>query len=148
MSSARIWVSALAFACRPLHPIPVCLPDPQPMGILHIERRGRFLAMTSGDQRSSAYQSPELRSRAHLGRARKLGNMTESRSASGRLFVLDLSGGRIFSLNPDGSDPKTLVTGCRLPDGLAVASSARYVYCTNMALPQQNGSSIVLTSLV
>jgi hypothetical protein len=29
----------------------------------------------------------------------------------GRLFVLDLSGGRVFSLNPDDSDSKTLVTG-------------------------------------
>ena len=28
----------------------------------------------------------------------------------GRLFVLDASGGRVFSMNPDGSDSKTLVT--------------------------------------
>ena len=68
--------------------------------------------------------------------------MTVSRSASGRLFVLDLSGGRIFSLNPDGSDSKTLVTGCRLPDGLAVDLAAGFIYWTNMGVPHRNDGSI------
>jgi len=68
--------------------------------------------------------------------------MTDSRSASGRLFVLDLGGGRIFSLKPDGSDPKTLVTGCRLPDGLAVDLAAGYIYWTNMGIPYKNDGSI------
>jgi hypothetical protein len=68
--------------------------------------------------------------------------MTDSRCSSGCLFVLDLSGGRVFSLNPDGSDPKTLVTGCRLPDGLAVDSSAGYIYWTNMGVPHRNDGSI------
>src|SRR5258708_34531934 len=70
------------------------------------------------------------------------GNMTDSRSSSGRLFVLDLSGGRVYSLNPDGSDPKTLVTGCRLPDGLTVDSAAGYIYWTNMGIPHKNDGSI------
>ena len=68
--------------------------------------------------------------------------MTDSRCSSGCLFVLDLSGGRVFSLNPDGSGPKTLVTGCRLPDGLAVDSSAGYIYWTNMGVPHRNDGSI------
>ena len=68
--------------------------------------------------------------------------MIDSRSSGGRLFVLDLSGGRIFSLNPDGSDSKTLVTGCRLPDGLAVDSAAGYIYWTNMGVPHKNDGSI------
>ena len=34
---------------------------------------------------------------------------------SGRLFVLELSGDRIHSMNPDGSDRKTIVTDGRLP---------------------------------
>jgi len=68
--------------------------------------------------------------------------MTDSRSSIGRLFVLDLSGGRIFSLNPDGSDSKTLVTGCRLPDGLAVDLAAGYIYWTNMGVPHKNDGSI------
>jgi hypothetical protein len=68
--------------------------------------------------------------------------MTDSRSSSGRLFVLDLSAGRIFSLNPDGSDARTLVTGCRLPDSLAVDLSAGHIYWTNMGVPHRNDGSI------
>ena len=68
--------------------------------------------------------------------------MTDSRCSSGRLFVLDLSGGSIFSLNPDGSDQKTLVTGCRLPDGLAVDSATGHIYWTNMGVPHRNDGSI------
>jgi hypothetical protein len=37
-----------------------------------------------------------------------------------RLFVLELNAGRIHSMNTDGSDRKTIVTDCRLPDGIAV----------------------------
>ncbi|MFZ0273268.1 MAG: hypothetical protein WB524_03385 [Acidobacteriaceae bacterium] len=40
---------------------------------------------------------------------------------SGRLFFLDLSGGRILSANPDGSDLKTTLNeGRKLPDGRCV----------------------------
>jgi hypothetical protein len=56
--------------------------------------------------------------------------------------VLDLSGGRIFSLNPDGSDSQTLVTRCRLPDGVAVDFAAGYIYWTNMGVPHNNDGSI------
>jgi sugar lactone lactonase YvrE len=68
--------------------------------------------------------------------------MSASRFSSERLIVLDLSDGRVFSLNTDGSDPKTLVTGCRLPDGVAVDSAAGYVYWTNMGVPHRNDGSI------
>jgi hypothetical protein len=68
--------------------------------------------------------------------------MTDSRSSGGRLFVLDLSAGRIFSLNPDGSDSKTVVTGCRLPDSLAVDPAAGYIYWANMGVPHRNDGSI------
>jgi hypothetical protein len=68
--------------------------------------------------------------------------MTTSRSSSGRLIVLDLSDGRVFSLNADGSGPRTLVTGCRLPDGVAVDPVAGYVYWTNMGVPHRNDGSI------
>ena len=33
----------------------------------------------------------------------------------GRLFVLEASGDRMLSLNPDGSDRKVIVTECRSP---------------------------------
>src|SRR5215468_8618534 len=39
---------------------------------------------------------------------------------SSRLFVLELSGDRIHSMNPDGSDRKTIVTNCHFPDGIVV----------------------------
>jgi len=64
------------------------------------------------------------------------------RAVKGRLFVLDLSGARIFTLNPDGSDPKTIVTGGRHPDGIVVDAEAGYIYWTNMGIPNRNDGSI------
>jgi hypothetical protein len=44
-----------------------------------------------------------------------------SATTAGRLFFLDLSGGRILSSNPDGSDLKAIISeGRKLPDGLAL----------------------------
>jgi hypothetical protein len=63
-------------------------------------------------------------------------------SLSAKLFVLDASGGRIFTLNPDGSDSRTIVNGCRLPDGAAVDMAAGYVYWSNMGVPHRNDGSI------
>jgi len=74
--------------------------------------------------------------------------MTDSRFSSGRLFVLDLGGGRVFSLNPDGSDLRTLVSeGRKLPDGLAVDVAAGYLYWTNMGNPKANDGSIFRSDL-
>jgi len=61
---------------------------------------------------------------------------------AGRLFVLDLSGGRVFSMNPDGSDSKTLVTGCRLPDGIAVDVEAGHLYWSDMGVANRNDGKI------
>jgi len=58
------------------------------------------------------------------------------------LYVLDLSGNRIFRVNPDGSDQRTLVTGCRLPDGIVIDHAAGHLYWTNMGVPSQNDGSI------
>jgi len=60
----------------------------------------------------------------------------------GRLFVLDLSGNRLFSMNPDGSDQKVLVTECRHPDGVVVDVEAGHIYWTNMGVPNLNDGSI------
>lgn len=65
-----------------------------------------------------------------------------ARAAPGRLFVLDLSGNRVVSVNPDGSDLKVLVTGCRHPDGVAVDVEAGHIYWTNMGVPNLNDGSI------
>lgn len=60
-----------------------------------------------------------------------------------KLFVLEASsGGRLFSVNPDGSDKQVVVTGCRIPDGVAVDVVAGHIYWTNMGLPPENDGSI------
>jgi hypothetical protein len=60
-----------------------------------------------------------------------------------KLFVLEVSGdGRLFSINPDGSDKTILVTGCPVPDGVAVDVEAGYIYWTNMGMPRANDGSI------
>ncbi|MBB4169002.1 3-hydroxyacyl-CoA dehydrogenase [Rhizobium sp. BK538] len=59
-----------------------------------------------------------------------------------RLFLLELSGGRIHTLNTDGSDNKVLVTGARNPDGIAVDVQAGHIYWTNMGVPKSNDGSI------
>ena len=62
--------------------------------------------------------------------------------AGGRLFVLDLGEGRIFTVNPDGSDQKVIVTGCRHPDGLVVDAEGGHIYWTNMGEIKLNDGSI------
>src|SRR6202045_3922634 len=62
--------------------------------------------------------------------------------ATGRLFVLEASGDRVLSLNPDGSDRKVIVTECRLPDGIAVDVEGGHIYWTNMGVPNRNDGSI------
>src|SRR5215472_16038349 len=75
--------------------------------------------------------------------------VSESRTASssktaavGRLFVLELNAGRIHSMNPDGSDKKTIVTDCRNCDGIVVDVQAGHIYWTNMGIPYLNDGSI------
>jgi hypothetical protein len=64
-------------------------------------------------------------------------------SNSGRLFFLDLGGGRVLSSNPDGSDLRTIVSeGRRLPDGIVVDDAAGHIYWTNMGHPNENDGSI------
>ena len=60
----------------------------------------------------------------------------------GRLFVLDLSSGEIFSLNADGSDRKIIVSGCRHPDGIVVDVETGHIYWTDMGIPNVNDGSI------
>ena len=66
---------------------------------------------------------------------------------SGRLFLLELSGDRIHSMNPDGSDRKTIVTDCRFPDGIVVDAQAGHIYWTNMGVPNLDDGSIERTDL-
>jgi len=76
-----------------------------------------------------------------------LSQATRKKAASGatrtgRLFLLELSGDRIHSMQPDGSDRKTIVTNCRLPDGIVVDTEAGHIYWTNMGVPELNDGSI------
>jgi DNA-binding beta-propeller fold protein YncE len=64
-------------------------------------------------------------------------------ATTGRLFFLDLSGGRVLTANPDGSDLKVIVSeGRRLPDGIVVDVAAGHIYWTNMGHPSENDGSI------
>ena len=57
-------------------------------------------------------------------------------AVTSRLFVLELSAGRIQSMNADGSDRKTIVSDCHLPDGIVVDAEAGHIYWTNMGIPE------------
>jgi hypothetical protein len=72
----------------------------------------------------------------------KSGRATGGRTALGRLVVLDLSGGRVFTVNPDGSDKRVIVTDCHWPDGVVVDVEAGHIYWTNMGVPSRNDGSI------
>ena len=68
-----------------------------------------------------------------------------NRSASAvvpRLFVLELNAGRIHTMNTDGSDRKTIVSDCHLPDGIVVDAEAGHIYWTNMGIPNLDDGSI------
>ncbi|MCC8943574.1 3-hydroxyacyl-CoA dehydrogenase [Bradyrhizobium sp. Arg62] len=66
----------------------------------------------------------------------------DAQRATPRLFVLELNAGNIHSMNIDGSDKKTIVTGCRHPDGIVVDVGAGHIYWTNMGVPSKNDGSI------
>jgi DNA-binding beta-propeller fold protein YncE len=71
-----------------------------------------------------------------------------SKRTSGRLFFLDLGGGRVLSANPDGSDLKTIVSeGRKLPDGIVVDVAAGHLYWTNMGNPNADDGSIARADL-
>ncbi len=74
---------------------------------------------------------------------------TDGRAADGeRVFFLDVSGGRIESLNPDGSDRRVILDGLkRIPDGIEVDAEAGHIYWTNMGNPSANDGSIERVNL-
>src|ERR1700723_2933788 len=75
--------------------------------------------------------------------AKSKSSKVATKATSGRLFVLDVSAGRVLSCKPDGSDLKTIVSeGRRLPDGIVVDVEAGHIYWTNMGNPKANDGSI------
>jgi hypothetical protein len=67
---------------------------------------------------------------------------SSSKSRTSRLFVLEINAGRIHSMKTDGTDKKTIVTDCRMPDGIVVDVEAGHIYWTNMGVPSANDGSI------
>jgi len=64
-------------------------------------------------------------------------------NSSQRVFFLDASGGRIESLNPDGTDRRVILDGLnRIPDGIEIDAEAGHIYWTNMGNPTKNDGSI------
>jgi sugar lactone lactonase YvrE len=58
------------------------------------------------------------------------------------LYVLDISGGRIFTVRPDGTDQRDVVNGCKKPDGIAVDMDAGRIYWTEMGVLHLNDGTI------
>jgi len=80
----------------------------------------------------------KLRSKNEKARASSNGN-----SPTERIFFLDVSGGRLESVNTDGSDRRVVLDGLnRIPDGIEVDTEARHIYWTNMGNPKANDGSI------
>ena len=66
-----------------------------------------------------------------------------SKATAGRLFFLNLSAGSVHSMNPDGTDLKTILNRGRVhPDGIAVDVAARHIYWTEMNDPNANDGVI------
>src|ERR1700722_6451913 len=63
-------------------------------------------------------------------------------AATGRLFVLELNAGLIHAMNPDGSDKRTIVSNCHLPDGIVVDAEAKHIYWANVGLPNPGDGPI------
>lgn len=65
-----------------------------------------------------------------------------------RLFFLDIRGGRVLSVNPDGSNLQVLVDGKReSPDGIAVDVEKGHIYWSNMGRANDDDGSVFRTSL-
>jgi len=70
------------------------------------------------------------------------GNGSGHNGSGKRVFFLDASRGRMASINPDGSDMKTIIDGLPIPDGIEVDTGAGHIYWTNMGNPKANDGSI------
>jgi sugar lactone lactonase YvrE len=103
-------------------------------GVLH-EAAGRSVDQLAQDE--NAVLLGVLKLRAGNGGA------PHGDAATERIFFLDVSGGRMASVNPNGSDLAVVVDGLtRIPDGIAVDSEAGHIFWTNMGIPSANDGSI------
>jgi hypothetical protein len=62
---------------------------------------------------------------------------------SGSVYFIDASGGRLLSVDSDGSNLKVLVTDRhRIPDGIVVDVESGHIYWTEMGIPSKEDGSI------
>ena len=96
------------------------------------------LRTTNGRASAASKQAPTTTSSAAV-----------NGKASERVFFLDMSGGHIESVNPDGSDRRVILDGLnRMPDGIDVDVEAGHIYWTNMGKnPSANDGSIERANL-
>ena len=99
-------------------------------------------AMRAGGLKVSRHNSETKGKRYDRLQATKPRPASRVKAATGRLFVLEINADRIHVMNPDGSDKKTIVTNCHLPDGIVVDAEARHIYWTNMGIPNLDDGSI------
>lgn len=64
-------------------------------------------------------------------------------SGVARLFFLDITGNRVLSIDPDGSNEHVLLSRAgTLPDGIALDVARGHIYWTNMGAPASEDGSI------
>ncbi len=66
----------------------------------------------------------------------------EKASSSGRIYFLDLKGGRVLSALDDGTNVTVLVEGRKTPDGVVIDTAAKHLYWTNMGRVKDDDGSI------
>ncbi len=77
-----------------------------------------------------------------------LGVPTVAAGTTSRLFFLDIRGGRVMSVNPDGSNLQVLVDGKKeAPDGIAVDVGKGHIYWSNMGRANDDDGSVFRTDL-
>ena len=68
---------------------------------------------------------------------------TSGAPATGRIFFLDLRGGRVVSANPDGADVRVLLEGHKTGmDGIVVDVASGHIFWTNMGRVKEDDGSI------
>jgi len=69
-------------------------------------------------------------------------------ASSGRIYFLDIRGGRLLSANPDGSELKVLHDGMRQgPDGVVVDLAKGHIFWSNMGKAKLDDGSIERVNL-
>lgn len=71
------------------------------------------------------------------------GSARQERSGAGRLFFLDIRGGRVMTANTDGNELRTILEGNKnSPDGIDVDTATGFIYWSNMGRPMDDDGSV------